>query len=469
MSRVNKSTEKPVTVNKEVSRSGIPSKILKNKTAVMQPKSEEVDSRTSESISEEYVLVETEFVIKSKKTDTVTCQEIEIDNREMDAEMEGEDKSIDKENERESEKEKEKEKDKYEEVIQDHAGESNQEDGENESDNCKVQLTEDIITQPSENNDSKEEIEEHEAKLNLTIEDSPLKMNLKEEINGAEERQAIEEELQQQEVLPDVQKENGHAEENREDLNEETIESGTCSVEVVESTTSEVSEASESVQTESDRAISKEVLNQVSNKDLSFVSFDASIMLKDVQVRLNDCLKDNSHLFEVTDEERSMSEPLCRDSSFGRTLRNISGRHSINRMRHVTVRSRLSPNSSLYVNMSSASLPDEDGRDHKILRHKGGLSGTPTCNGTPAERKRKLEPEACREAKKIKTDSESSLLDTSIGILQGLRRPIQVSTPNVGGYKFKADKLDVSEISTNDNKAAVQEQPGIVKKWCSIM
>lgn len=456
LNRLPKSTtSKPISSEKEASKAGITAKVFKQKTLVMQPKSDEseveLESQTTENVGEEYVSEDTIVIIKSKKIDTIESSEIIGDDKKNEAtEAEPDGKLKDDEESRDK--------------IVEPAPEI--ESVENQSAQLKVQLNTEGITQLLENDDSKEETEEHEAKLNLTIEDSPLKINLKEELNGSDEPEAIEEELQ----LPaEPQKENGHVADEKDDQNEDPADTESCSVDVVESTTSEVSEASEPAQIEPEETTAKEIPAQLAKDDVSFVSFDASIMLKDVQVRLNDCLKDNSQLFEVTNEERSISEPACKDSSFGRTLRNISGRHSINRMRHVTVRSRLSPNSSLYVNMSSVSLPDEDIRDHKILRHRTGLSSTLTCNGTPAERKRKREHEVSSDAKKVKTESESSLFNTSIGILQGLRRPIQVSTPNVGAYKFKPEKLDISGIVTNDDKVVAQEESGIAKKWCNIM
>ncbi|XP_046470882.1 uncharacterized protein [Neodiprion pinetum] len=477
MSRLPKSTNKPISIEKETNKTVISSKNLKSRTIVMQPKSEESESQTSENVSEQYIVDEVGFTVKGKRSGSVvqddaneesTIDESHAQQMEKENEKKQDNESVnisqmEKEGERETEKVAEKEK-----------GDDIQEEiGEHYSENCRInereikaQLTDDAISQILENDDSKEEMEEYEAKMNLSIDSSPLKTNLKTELNSScEEPPAIDEEP------TDAEKENGHvAADDREDQSEAPTETENYSVDVVESTTSEMSEASEPAQMESENARTKE--NQLLLKDdVSFVSFDASIMLKDVQVRLNDCLKDNSQLYELTNEERSMSEPLCKDSSFGRTLRNISGRHSINRMRHVTLRNRLSPNSSLYVNMSSVSLPDEDIRDHKIVRHRAGLTqSTLTCNGgTPSDRKRKLEPEVCSEPKKVKTDCESSLLNTSIGILQGLRRPIQVSTPNVGGYKFKSDKLDVSGIGSNDEKIQTQEGSGIVKQWCSIM
>lgn len=420
----------------------------------MQPKSEEsgaeveVESESRETIREDYVIFETE-IIKTRKGDSVeTEKKVEVIELEPD------------------------DKEKTAEEIQEKVAEvDTKADGESQGPEPKVQLTIDALAQLLGSEDSKEETEEHEAKLSLTIEDSPLKVDLKEELNGSGEPEIIEAVLEAVEAVEEAQKENGHVAEDKDNQSDDLADTESCSVDVVESTTSEMSEASESAQAqiEVEKATDNEPPTQLPKDDVSFVSFDASIMLKDVHVRLNDCLKDNSQLFDVTNEERSMSEPACKDSSFGRTLRNISGRHSINRMRHVTVRSRLSPNNSLFVNMSSASLPDEDARDHKILRHRTGLSDTLTCNGTPVDRKRKLEPEETNEAKKVKTESESSLFSASIGLLQGLRRPIQVSTPNVGAYKFNPEKLDISGIVNNDEKPVIQEESGAAKKWCSIM
>ncbi|XP_015111171.1 cell wall protein RBR3 isoform X2 [Diachasma alloeum] len=194
--------------------------------------------------------------------------------------------------------------------------------------------------------------------------------------------------------------------------------------------------------------------------DPSFVSYDSTIMLKDVQIKLNDCLRDNSKMMDVTDPNASMSEAF-KDLSFGRTLRGISGRNSIGRMRHVTLRDRQrTPNDSLFVNTSSASFSQDD-----ALRYTPGFLDSPSRNGTPSDRKRKLGSEVNDSAKKPRQE-ESSIFNTSLEYIKNLRRPVQVSTPNPKGFKF-----DIGEKSEGDNENV---QVGVnanvePKKWCVVM
>lgn len=241
-----------------------------------------------------------------------------------------------------------------------------------------------------------------------------------------------------------------------------------CSVDIVESTTSEVSETLESV-TQSDTQKDKERTDDITNA--SFISYDSSIMLKDVQIRLNDCLKDNSKLYDVSNTE-GMPNQLLKDMSFGKTLRNISGRHSIGRMRHVTLRERrISPNSSLFVNTSTMSMAQDEGTESKVLHYGSGLlSDSFSMNGSPLDRKRKIETENWSSAKKKKTDEESSsILNASINLLKGLRIPsMQVSTPKVTPYKFESTNLDISGIKNDDNKMTAEPTES-TKKWCVIM
>lgn len=285
-----------------------------------------------------------------------------------------------------------------------------------------------------------------------------------------------------EEILDDKQpKDNGKEEELQSSIQEE-MKNGTnekeekqseaqtdnesYSVDIVESTTSEVSEISETI-IQSDTQKDKERIDDTIN-DASFISYDSNIMLKDVQIRLNDCLKDNSKLYDVSNME-SMQNQL-KDMSFGKTLRNISGRHSIGRMRHVTFRERrISPNSSLFVNTSTMSMPQDEGTESKALHYGSGLlSDSFSTNGSPLDRKRKIETENWNSAKKQKTDEENSLLNTSINLLKGLRIPMQVSTPKATSYKFESTKLDISGIKNDDNKITVEPTES-TKKWCVIM
>ncbi|KYN39511.1 hypothetical protein ALC56_06004 [Trachymyrmex septentrionalis] len=283
------------------------------------------------------------------------------------------------------------------------------------------------------------------------------------------------------EILDDKQpKDNGQGEkllteEIKNDINEteETqseapTNNESCSVDIVESTTSELSETSESI-IQSNIQKDKESIDDTIN-DPSFISYDSSIMLKDVKIKLNDCLKDNSKLYDVSNTE-GISNQLSKDQSFGRTLRNISGRHSIGRMRHVTLReNRISPNSSLFVNTSTMSMPQDEGIESKILPYGTGLlSDTFSTNGSPLDRKRRIETGNWSSAKKQKTDEESSIFNTSINLLKGLRIPsMQVSTPKATPYKFESTKLDISGIKNDDNKM-IAEPIESTKKWCVIM
>lgn len=243
------------------------------------------------------------------------------------------------------------------------------------------------------------------------------------------------------------------------------------SVDIVESTTSELSETSESI-TQSDIQKDKEKIDDINNE--ASVSHNLSMlkdsyMLKDVQVMLirSDCVKDNSKLFDISNTEGTPSQ-LSKDLSFGKTLRSISGRHSIGRMRHVTLRERrISPNSSLFVNTSTMSIPQDDETESKIL-HYSLLSDSFSTNGSPLDRKRKFETANLDSAKKQKTDEESSSLNKSINLVKGFVKPMLISTPKATPYKFESTKLDISGIKDDDNKL-MTESTESTKKWCVIM
>ncbi|XP_076631082.1 uncharacterized protein LOC143346654 [Colletes latitarsis] len=252
----------------------------------------------------------------------------------------------------------------------------------------------------------------------------------------------------------------------KEDVQSESqTDTESYSVDILESTTSELSEVSEAA-TQNEAHKEKEKEEETNEKDVSFVSYDPSIMLKDVQIKLNDCMKDNSKLFETNSSEYDSLSQASKESSFGKTLRSISGRRSLNRMRYVTLRDehRYSPNDSLFVNTSSVSLLPNESEDFKILRYSTGLSDiVSTSNGSSTERKRKFESDDWSSTKKPKTESDNSLLNTSISILKGLRRPIQVSTSR-SELKFQTNKVDLTD---EDSNASVNE--GAAKKWCIIM
>ncbi|XP_043480571.1 uncharacterized protein LOC122510177 [Leptopilina heterotoma] len=240
-----------------------------------------------------------------------------------------------------------------------------------------------------------------------------------------------------------------------DDVKKDQIKESSTDVEtnIVESTTTEIPDMSEQTSDMKD----KDKSNETANQENPCVSYDSSITLKNIQIKLNDCLKDNSK----SEENREQSvEAAYKDLSFGKTLRTISGRRSLSRLRHVTLRehNRMSPNNSLFVNTSTMSQDD----DFKVLRHRAGLSDSVLSNGTPSDRKRKLCAEESNTSKKLKTDSESSFFNSSLELLKSFRRPIQVSTPNIEGYKFQTDKLDKDNAAVNDTKNGDN-------KWCALM
>lgn len=314
--------------------------------------------------------------------------------------------------------------------------------------------------------ETKEEEEQDANDIKLTFEAEQSSIN-----NGEEKLDDKQpKDNDKGEELPPVQEEMKNGLNEKEELqNEAQTNNDSCSVDIVESTTSEISETLESV-VQSDTQKDKERIDDATN-DASFVCYDSSIMLKDIQIRLNDCLKDNSKLYDVSNTE-DIPNQLLKDMSFGKTLRNISGRHSIGRLRHITLRERrISPNSSLFVNTSSTSMAQDEGTESKILHYGSGLlSDSFSTNGSPLDRKRRIETENWNSAKKQKTDEgSSSILNTSINLLKGLRIPsMQVSTPKATPYKFESTKLDISGIKDDDNKVTAEPTES-TKKWCVIM
>lgn len=312
--------------------------------------------------------------------------------------------------------------------------------------------------------ETKEEKEQDANNIKLTLEAEQSSINDGEE--KVDDKQPKDND--KEEELPPVQEEMKNGLNEKEEVqNEAQTNNDSYSVDIVESTTSEVSEISESViQNETQK--DKERIDDATN-DASFVSYDSSIMLKDIQIRLNDCLKDNSKLYDVSNTE-GIPNQLLKDLSFGKTLRNISGRHSIGKMRHITLRERrISPNSSLFVNTSTTSMPQDEGTESKILQYGSGLSGSFSTNGSPLDRKRKVETENWNSKKQKTDEGSSSILNTSINLLKGLRIPsMQVSTPKATPYKFESTKLDISGIKDDDNKMTAEPTES-TKKWCVIM
>ncbi|XP_054002048.1 serrate RNA effector molecule homolog [Hylaeus anthracinus] len=303
-----------------------------------------------------------------------------------------------------------------------------------------------------------EEHEEPDLTLSFETEDSATKTQEEKSNDNTESKEAKEECISlQSESKADIQE--------KEDVQSESqTDTESYSVDMLESTTSELSEVSEVVSQNDGQKEKEKVEEETHNKETSFVSYDPSIMLKDVQIKLNDCMKENTKTLDASNADYEMLSQGSREASFGKTLRSISGRRSLNRMRHVTLRDhRYSPNNSLFVNTSSASLLPDETEDFKILRYSTGLSDTiSTTNGSSSERKRKYETEDWNSSKKPKTESENSLLNTSISILKGLRRPIQVSTPR-SELKFQTNKLNLTEDESN----AMNDGTG--RKWCNIM
>lgn len=218
--------------------------------------------------------------------------------------------------------------------------------------------------------------------------------------------------------------------------------------EVVGSTTSELPQKIE-------KPHDDETIDETTDDDPSFICYDSSIMLKDVKIKLNDCLKENSKLMDSVNENTSVSDSF-KDLSFGRTLRTLSGRSSIGRMRHVTIRQRpMTPNDSLFVNCSGMSTNQEE-----PLRFASEFPNS-FSSGTPIDRKRKIDTDIEPSTKKIKKD-EGGLLNTSLEYLKIFRKPLQVNR----GYNFNFNnKIDITE----DSSKLDIEETAEPKKWCILM
>ncbi|XP_031847297.2 uncharacterized protein LOC116433392 isoform X1 [Nomia melanderi] len=326
--------------------------------------------------------------------------------------------------------------------------------------------------------EEQDETEENDLKLSLEADDSPVKVR----DDKPSEEEPPSKESQDSQVRIESESSQEKKEDNTPNINDSQNDMESSSLDVPESPRSELSEVSETTSQNDTRNEKDKDEESTDDKEQSFVSYDPAIMLKDVQIKLNDCMKESSskaceassaepareresEADREQDREEMSSRPY-QDLSFGKTLRGISGRRSLSRMRHVTIREhRYSPNNSMFVNMSSASLMPDDNEDFKILRYSTGLSDTvSTSNGSPTEKKRKYEASEdwTSATKKQKTnESDNSLLNSSLGLLKGLRRPIQVSTP-VSELKFQTNKLDLSD---EENKPINDR----AKKWCAIM
>lgn len=308
----------------------------------------------------------------------------------------------------------------------------------------------------------KEVEEDNDIKLTFDIENSPK--NGEEKLNDKQPQDDS-----SGEELKELKNGINEKEEIQSEAQTDTTES--YSVDIVESTTSELSETSESI-SQSDTQKDKEKIDDIVTNEAS-VSYDSSALkdsyvLKDVHVMLvrSDCVKDNSKFFDVSNIDSTPSH-LSKNLSFGKTLRNISGRHSIGRSRSI-LRDRISPNSSLFVNTSDMSIAQDEGIESKVLHYSSLLSDTFPRNGSPLDRKRKIETGNWDSAKKQKKTDEESSLNTSISLVKGFVKPMLISTPKSTPYKFESTKLDISGIKDDDNKITTETTES-TKKWCVIM
>lgn len=334
----------------------------------------------------------TKTPIKEKK---LTDKTVESKPRDMQPDSEEAEVKVSASTENDSEREVSKEKAESVECVDHTSPEppSNEQDSTNKETTNKGAVKETVIEEQAKevttnSTEAKpEESEENDLNLSLVEEDSSIKLQEKQSEEVSEEGKETVESKSQSE---------------KEDLHSESqTDTESYSVDVLESTT-ELSEVSE---TPSQNESQEKKLQETVKTDT--VSYDPAITLKDVQIKLNDCMKESSKC------EANDTPIPPRDLSFGKTLRNISGRRSLSRMRHVTLREqRYSPNNSMFVNTSGASLLPDDAEDFKILRYSTGLSDTLSTNGM-SERKRKHEEE-WSSAKKPKPESENSLLNTSI-------------------------------------------------------
>ncbi|XP_046827454.1 myb-like protein X [Vespa crabro] len=311
-----------------------------------------------------------------------------------------------------------------------------------------------------ENKKESREEEQDEVQLTLRVEDSPVKPQ--ESVSTV----SITNDENESEELPQIQEVNDNTKEKKSSQTESEAGTESCSIDIVESVTSELSEVSESP-SQQDTQKERENFDQNIKNEISGVNYDASVTLKDVQIKLNDCLKEKYKHVEVCDTDNNISN-LSSSDTFGKTLRNISGRSAINRFRHTSSFDyRFSPNDTQLTNVSMLSSPRREMTNVKILRYSTGLSDIMSSNGNPVERKRKLESPDSFTIKKQKTE-QNSLLNTSMDLLRGLRKPIQISTPNVS-YKVQSDKLNIREINDGNDKFLPTHTDDGTKKWCVIM
>ncbi|XP_066581773.1 uncharacterized protein [Prorops nasuta] len=302
--------------------------------------------------------------------------------------------------------------------------------------------------------------EEADMNISLALEENSSKSNEQLSNNDTSESK-------QKGESKDQESENVELRCQSDNTAEDDIQS--CSVDIVESTTCELTENSDPL-TQTEDESNQLKFNKEADNNESFICYNSSVMLRDVQIKLSDCLKDNSKLFDESNADLNTPSQLTKDASFGKSIRNISCRRSLNRMRHVTMReNRISPNSSLFVNTSGMSLPDELG-ESKILHYRSGLNDSLSSNGSSLDKKRKLKLDDSVSAKKRKTDTESGLLNASISYLKSFRMPIQVPAPSFGIYKLSPSRLyNTNKPSEESNTEVITENPPEGRKWCIIM
>ncbi|XP_014221380.1 probable serine/threonine-protein kinase ifkB isoform X2 [Trichogramma pretiosum] len=242
----------------------------------------------------------------------------------------------------------------------------------------------------------------------------------------------------------------------------------TESVEKAEPQKTQIETSSESPvkvdSTTSEQTKSEEISKNDENQEVP------KIELKDMQVNLKDCLKDpeeEKKEEDKKDEEKKSEEPKApeykhKDETFSQTLRTISGRRSLSRMRNM----RDSPvNSSLFVNTSNISLAeDATTLDNKTPRERRAYSreAASLLNGTPIDRKRKMVHElpSSKKPKIENADSNGSFLNKSFELLKypfSPRKPAQVSSP----FNCKIEKQSI--------ESAPVEAVDPAKKWCVLM
>lgn len=211
------------------------------------------------------------------------------------------------------------------------------------------------------------------------------------------------------------------------------------SVDVVESTTTEI--------------VDKQNLEK-DQEDQLVLSQDCNLSIKDVKVKLNDCLKEDN-----ADQSASYAH---KDVSFVKTLRTMSGRRSISRLRNVTGKDyQPSPNSSLYVNTSDVSISQDalnDKESYRNLRQRFATRELNSSNGKTESVSLKRKPDAEIENVSKKSKSEYSFLNSSFEFLKSFR--------NSNSETTACDLQETNHGVSRENKEETQD---LEKRWCVIM